>query len=122
MKLLVAAVDPDPAGWSWCVPGELVAVDAFCDLVDDPNHDPAHDCLYSFLGIASGKATTLARVAEVDHTRAQLLAVVEDSYTLAGMEVTAEELNAEADDLLADAADWPVGTLLKRYKDDLVPV
>lgn len=119
MKLLTAAVDIDPDGFSWTVPGELVVAYAWCDPNLGDNHDPEHECLYVFVGLASGKATTLARVSEVDMTRAQLLEAVRDSW--AGDTVTDEAIDDEAEELLRDAAPWPVGTFLRRYKDELCP-
>lgn len=118
MKLLVAAVDGDPAGWSWTIPGELVLATNLCGLDDDPMHDPAHDCLFSFIGVVSGRATTCARVADVDHDRAQLLEVIRDFWAGDGAD---EEIEADADALLADAEPYAVGTFLHRRGDELEP-
>lgn len=118
MKLLTAAVDGDPAGWSWTIPGELVVAANLCSLDGDPNHDPDHDCRTSFIGLVSGCATTCARVAELDHDRAQLLEAIRGCWDGEG---TDEELEAEADALLADAEPFAVGTFLHRRDDDLVP-
>lgn len=121
MKLLVAAVDADPAGWNWTVVGELVVADAYCDPALGENHDSGHDCLVSFVGLASGRSTTCARVAEVDTTKAQLLEVIRANWTEAGGDFDEADLRAEAEAMLADAEDWPPGTHLRRYRDGLVP-
>lgn len=118
MKLLTAAVDGSAAGWSWCVPGELVFAGNLCDLDGDPNHDPDHDCRRSFVGLASGRATTCARVADVDHDRAQLLEVIRAWWDID----SAEEIEAEVDQLLAAAEPFKVGVLLHRFDDELRPV
>jgi hypothetical protein len=122
MKLLVAAVDLDPAGWSWCVPGELVSVDAAgCELAGTDVHDPEHDCMFAFVGLVSGKATTLAEVRDLDMTREQLLEVIRSDFAEVGMDLTDEQANGEADQMLEDAEEWPPGTLVRRYADDLMP-
>lgn len=119
MKLLTAAVDGDPAGWSWCIPGELVFAANLCDLDGDPNHASDHDCRFSFVGMVSGYATTCAQVAELDHTREQLLEAVRDFWDGPAED---EELEAEVDSLLADAAPYDVGTFLHRRDDELLPI
>lgn len=117
MRLLVAAVDADPAGWTWTVPGELVHAAAFCDLADTENHDPAHDCLFSFVGVASGRACTLAQVADLEVTREQLADIVWVRLIGTGADLT--EAKAEVKAMLDAAANWPAGTRLRRHGEEL---
>lgn len=121
MRLLVAAVDPDPAGFTWTVTGELVIAGAFCDLADDEHHDPTHECMVVFAGLASDRACTLARVADVDITRAQLRAGVRDHWRRCGVEAAPDEVEREAAAMLADAEDHRPGTLLRRYGTAMRP-
>lgn len=120
MKLLTAAVDSDPDGFTWTVPGELVTPASPCD-VDGDEHDPAHECLVAFTGLASGRGCTVARVADVDVAPAQLLEVVREHWRRLGVDAAADEARQEAAALLDDAAPWPVGALLRRYDDELQP-
>lgn len=121
MKLLTAAVDAAPGGWTWTVPGELVIAAGDCDLADDEHHDPLHECMIAFVGMTSGKATTLAEVADVDVTQAQLLNLIRDYWRRAGVEATPAEGRQEAAAMLTDAEDHPLRTTLRRYGTALRP-
>lgn len=118
MKLLTAAVDPDPVGFSDAVPGELVYLGPVCGIDEaDEFGDGGCGCGRSFAGLASDRGTTLAVVADVDLTAAQLEVLVADSLRRAGWDVAEDLAHEVAADMVDAAAPFPVGTRVRRTLD-----
>ncbi|MET7399161.1 hypothetical protein ABZS66_37335 [Dactylosporangium sp. NPDC005572] len=114
MRLLVAAVDPDPAGWFWAVAGELVYLGFVCDR-DREKDVGGCGCRRSFTGLASGRATTTAVVADLEVDPDQLRQLLRDQFP--GW--TDEEIDDETADLIRLGSSWPIGTLVHRDLDDV---
>lgn len=122
MKLLVAALDQAPDGFTWTVVGEPVRAETWCDvIINDPeHHNDDHDCLVSFLGLGSDRACTLAEVREVGLTFVQLREVVRDCWARLNVaDVHEQDLVDEAEELIAEAEPWTVGTFLRRWHNQL---
>lgn len=121
MQVLVSTTETqgeEPGDFNFVPDGEIVAMYGFV----------CHDwrgscgCGRAFSGVVSHKATTSAKVAEVDLTREELLAIIEtclgDAGWLQMMETPEEKselVNGVLDDMLRVADAFPVGSVLSRH-------
>lgn len=108
--------------FSWTVEGELVIWPFECDA-DREDIDGGCGCRRSWIGAASARATTTARVAELFASAAEYVEALRDSLRAHGWyegagpaEVAAidADLEAVAGTLLDVAGTYPTGTVLER--------
>ncbi len=102
---------------------ELVTLASICDR-DRGNPDGGCGCGRAFAGLGSHKATTTAIVVEMDMTRDDYLRRMRASARDAGFLADGEDpadIDDQADDLLAIAGGWPIGTVIER-RGDLIQV
>lgn len=123
MHVLVAAAEQTmPGDYAWTVEGELVHLPvAECD-------SPACGCGRGFAGFASFRATSTARVADLDLTRDQFRQAMCDSLASAGWSVPGDPEFHPSDvaafdewvDIHLDVArDLPVGAIVERSGDEM---
>ncbi|ABW09735.1 conserved hypothetical protein [Parafrankia sp. EAN1pec] len=117
----------EPGDFTWAVPGELVRASDICAR-DEGDPDGSCGCGRSWVGLASGLATTTALVAELAFTRAAYLAAHVDAEAaalivdgLGPMDAEqVEHVEACAADLLDVAAELPVGTVVGHRLDEVI--
>lgn len=118
MQLLTAARGARADDFAHTVPGELVMVNPIvCDRDRNAERDQGCGCGRAFIGLTSGKATTLAVVAELDIDSDALVAIATDA--LAGMGYHHEDIGDLIADLIEDGQDYDMGTHLRRWIDDI---
>jgi len=101
MRVLTAAIDPTPDGYSHCVAGELVI--------------PDHIGRYNWIGLTSDKGCTLAAVGEVEVDMATYASLVAEFMPRLHLDGDPEELvGATVASVLSVAGQWRVGTRLRR--------
>lgn len=120
MKVLQAAQGDQPGDFSWTVPGELLYIGPVC-AQDDAGGDGC-GCGRSFTGLATGKSTTVALVAETDVDLDGLTELLR-THLLDGGWSGVDQWAAElARDVADEAGAWALGTLLRRNLDEVAPV
>lgn len=118
MKILVATTCTQGRfhdDYHFAIPGELVQLKRLCAQGRD---DPAGDgcmCARGFIGLNSQRATTTAEIAELPLSMADYVEAIRSSLEQQGF---CEHLTAEAPDEAAElaetAAEFPVGTIVRR--------
>lgn len=112
MKLLVAAVGDREDDFAYTVPGEVVMSAVPCDR--DLRAGGECGCSRAFIGLASGRATTAAVVADVEMEFEELLALLRTAGD-ADREWLSEDAEWWAAAVAEIGADCgPVGTMVKR--------
>jgi hypothetical protein len=114
--VLTASVGDQPGDFAWTVPGEMVYLGFVCDRDLMEGRDRGCGCGRSFSGLTSRKATTVAVVADLDLTRDD---IIRDGITQGGW--STEYADEAADITLTIAAEYPIGTRLRRWLDDVEP-
>lgn len=119
MKVLVATAALQGTrsdDFNFCIEGELVWIGSVCST-DRADPDGGCGCGRSFAGMASHRATTTARVAEVELDFAHYAEALRSSLKDQGRPVQgAIPLAGELADL---AAELPVGTVVERRLDEV---
>jgi hypothetical protein len=119
MKILVATNDTQGQrdnDFCFCVEGELVTVGLVC-AADDQDPDGGCGCGRAFAGLNSHKATTTAKVKEVDLSEADYIEALRSSLEQQGWPT---EDVAELAAWLTELVDsWPTGTIVERRLDDI---
>jgi hypothetical protein len=114
MKVLVATSRTQGArqnDYDWCVEGELLWAQEPCRK---DRHDPDGPCGCGrgFAGMNSHRATTTARVADLDIDRTSFVVALRASLKAQGWPMSwAREL---ADEMIELARNWPVDTVVER--------
>lgn len=110
MRLLTAWSGSAPDDFAWTVIGELVEPAEVCGR--DELGDGDCGCARSFVGLASGRATTTAIVAELDIDEPTLTAIVADAYAAIGWDT--DDVAATVAGLRGLGERWPAGTVVRR--------
>lgn len=119
MKVLTASSGTRPDDFGAAVPGEIAYLSVVCGR-DREGGPGGCGCGRAFAGLASGKPTTVVTVTDLELDRDDLVAMVADRLRLEGW-ANAEASAEDAADEIADiAADFDVGTQLRRRLDDVV--
>ncbi len=119
MKVLVATSDTQGArdnDFSFCIEGELVTVGLVC-AADEQDPDGGCGCGRAFAGLNSHKATTTAKVKEVDLSEEDYVEALRSSLAQQGWPT--EDVAELAAWLIELVASWPVGTIVERRLDDI---
>ena len=120
MRLLVADQGTGPDDWAWSIPGELVMAPPPCSAAYE-GLDCACGCRQTWVGFTSHRGTTLAAVAELNLDRAALTQLVAASITDAGFDLDDGQAEAIAAELEHLAEQLPVGALVRRDHDEILP-
>lgn len=115
MRLLTAWTGTAADDFSWTIPGELVEPVEVCTRDELGEGDCG--CSRSFVGLASGKATTTAIVAELDIDEPTLTAIVRDAYATIGWAADEQDIAATTAGLVELGERWPTGTVVRRDRD-----
>ncbi len=117
MKVLTATAQTQGQrenDYNWCVEGELVWITPPC-ATDGVDPDGPCGCGRGFAGLSSHRATTTARVRDLQLSRNDMITAVAAYYESAGYApIPAAELEYEVDEMLDIAAAWKVGTIIER--------
>ncbi len=119
MKVLTAGAGDRPDDFAWTVPGEVVYFAEVC--ARDEHGDGGCGCGRAFAGVVTGRATSVAVVADLAMDRDDLAAMLADHLVHAGWSgigVLAREL---AEEVAEHAGDHPEGTRLRRDAGRVVP-
>lgn len=123
MKILVAtdAGQDRPGDFCWTTPGEMVTLGLVCDSdLDAP--DAGCGCGRAFVGTDTRKGTTTAIVSEVDMILADYARTLRNTAVRAGFTISAGfEAVRMAQHITAAVKDLPVGTVVRRRLDDILP-
>jgi hypothetical protein len=125
MKVLTATTATQGArdnDFDWAIEGELVWVGIVCAKDQrDPDRGGC-GCGRSFAGMSSHRATTTARVSDLDLTRDDIVTAYAGYLESAGYgRFAAIELADEVDAMLDACARWPTGEIIERRLDVLRP-
>jgi hypothetical protein len=119
MKVLVATYETQGQrdnDFCYCVEGELVTVGLVC-AADESNPDGGCGCGRAFAGLNSHKATTTAKVKEVELTEEDYVEALHSSLEQQGWPTEDVEELAK---WLAELVDtWPTGAIVERRLDDV---
>jgi hypothetical protein len=119
MKVLVATSDSQghrDSDFCFCIEGELVTVGLVC-AADEQDPDGGCGCGRSFAGLNSHKATTTAKVHEVELSEEDYVEALRSSLEQQGWPTEdVEELAAWLTELVDS---WPVGAIVERRLDDI---
>lgn len=119
MRMLVATAHMQgflSNDYHYCIEGELVWLQEPCAR-DRGNADGPCGCGRGFAGAASHRATTTAWVIDSELTRRDLVLAFRTSLADGGWPIEwAEQI---ADENLAIAANWTVGTIVDRDLDEI---
>jgi hypothetical protein len=120
MKVLVATVQTQgqrPNDFNYCVEGELVTVGLVC-ATDRRDPDGGCGCGRAFAGLNSHRATTTARVNDVELSEDDYVEALRSSLAQQGWPTSdVPELAAWLVQLVSE---WPVGTIVERRIDDIL--
>jgi hypothetical protein len=117
MKLLVAARGDRPDDFTRTVRGELVRIVGLCDR--GRFGDQRCGCRRGFAGLATGRCTSLAQIAELDITAGQYAALLGDALTREGKALAPARVARLAAELAGLAAEFDVGARVRRDLDDV---
>jgi hypothetical protein len=125
MRVLTATTETQGArdnDFDWTIEGELVCIGLVCARDQrDPDRGGC-GCGRSFSGMSSHRATTTARVSDLDITRDEYLTAYAGYLESAGYGVfTQAELAEEVDAMLDMCATWRTGEIIERRLDVLRP-
>jgi hypothetical protein len=119
MKVLVATVETQghrANDFSYCIEDELVTVGLVC-ATDRRNADGGCGCGRAFSGLNSHRATTTAKVKDVDLTEEDYVEALRSSLAQQGWPTSdVGELAAWLAQLVSG---WPAGTVVERRLDDI---
>jgi hypothetical protein len=119
MKVLVATHDTQGQranDFCYCIEGELVTVGLVC-AADEGDPDGGCGCGRSFSGLNSHKATTTAKVKEVELSEEDYIEALRSSLEQQGWPT---EDVAELAAWLTELVDsWPTGAIVERRLDDI---
>jgi hypothetical protein len=119
MKVLVATNNTQGQrsnDFCFCVEGELVTVGLIC-AADESDPDGGCGCGRAFAGLNSHKATTTAKVKEVDLSEEDYIEALRSSLEQQGWPT---EDVAELAAWLTELVDsWPTGAIVERRLDDI---
>jgi hypothetical protein len=118
VKLLTAVDLTGPDDWCGCVPGELVLLGIVCAR-DDAGGDGSCGCGRVFSGVATGKATTTALVAELEMDRGDLVALLRDTFASPRWIFAPADAETFADDMIETAEEFAVDTVVRRNVDEV---
>lgn len=108
--------------FDWTIEGELVWVGWVCDADRRNPRRRGCGCSRSFSGLSSHRATTTARVSDLDLRRSDIIAAYAGYLESAGYGTfTDAELADEVDDMLNMCAAWRPGEVIERSFDLLRP-
>jgi hypothetical protein len=120
MKVLVATNDTQghrSNDFCYCIEGELVTVGLVC-AADQDDPDGGCGCGRAFAGLNSHKATTTAKVKEVELSEEDYIEALRSSLEQQGWPTEdVAELAAWLTELVGS---WPTGTIVERRLDDIV--
>ncbi len=119
MKVLVATNDTQGQrsnDFCYCIEGELVTVGLVC-AADERDPDGGCGCGRAFAGLNSHKATTTAKVKEVELSAEDYVEALRSSLEQQGWPTEdVPELAAWLTELVDS---WPTGTIVERRLDDI---
>lgn len=119
MRVLVATAETQGQrgnDFSYCIEGELVTVGLVC-ATDRRNADGGCGCGRAFSGLNSHRATTTAKVKDVDLTEEDYVEALRSSLSQQGWPTAdVEELAAWLAQLVGG---WTEGTVVERRLDDI---
>ncbi len=119
MKVLVATHDSQGQranDFCYCIEGELVTVGLVC-AADERDPDGGCGCGRAFAGLNSHKATTTAKVKEVELSDEDYIEALRSSLEQQGWPT--EDVEELAGWLIELVDTWPVGTIVERRLDDI---
>ena len=119
MKVLVATNDTQGQrvnDFSYCIEGELVTVGLVC-AADERNPDGGCGCGRAFAGLNSHRATTTAKVKDVELSPEDYVEALRSSLEQQGWPT--EDVTELAAWLTELVDSWPTGTIVERRLDDI---
>lgn len=119
MKVLVATSDTQGQrgnDFSYCIDGELVTVGLVC-AADEENPDGGCGCGRAFAGLNSHKATTTAKVKDVELSEEDYVEALRSSLAQQGWPT--EDVGELAAWLVQLVSTWPTGSVIERRLDDI---
>lgn len=119
MKVLVATSDTQGQrgnDFSYCIEGELVTVGLVC-AADEQDPDGGCGCGRAFAGLNSHKATTTAKVKEVELSEEDYEEALRSSLEQQGWPT--EDVGELAGWLVQLVSTWPTGSVIERRLDDI---
>jgi hypothetical protein len=119
MKVLVATHDTQGQrvnDFCYCIEGELVTIGVVC-ASDARNPDGGCGCGRAFAGLNSHKATTTAKVKEVELSPEDYVEALRSSLEQQGWPT--EDVTELAAWLTELVDSWPTGTIVERRLDDI---
>jgi hypothetical protein len=123
MKVLTATSETQGArdnDFDWTIEGELVWIESPCARDERDPDGGRCGCGRAFSGLSSHRATTTARVSDLDLTRDDMITAYAGYLDSAGYGVFTEaELADEVDQLLDMCATWRTGDVIERRLDVL---
>ena len=120
MKVLVATAQTQglrPNDFNFCVEGELVTVGLVC-ATDRRDPDGGCGCGRAFAGLNSHRATTTAKVNEIELSEDDYVEALRSSLTQQGWPTS--DVHELAGWLAQLVSEWPVGTIVERRIDDIL--
>ena len=119
MKVLVATSDTQGLrgnDFSYCIEGELVTVGLVC-AADEEDPDGGCGCGRAFAGLNSHKATTTAKVKDVELSEEDYGEALRSSLAQQGWPT--EDVGELATWLVQLVSTWPTGSVIERRLDDI---
>jgi hypothetical protein len=119
MKVLVATSDTQGQrgnDFSYCIEGELVTVGLVC-AADEADPDGGCGCGRAFAGLNSHKATTTAKVKDVELSEEDYVEALRSSLAQQGWPT--EDVGELAAWLVQLVSTWPTGSVIERRLDDI---
>jgi hypothetical protein len=119
MKVLVATNDTQGQrdnDFSYCIEGELVTVGLVC-AADEQDPDGGCGCGRAFAGLNSHKATTTAKVKDVELSEDDYVEALRSSLEQQGWPT--EDVTELATWLVQLVSTWPIGAVIERRLDDI---
>jgi hypothetical protein len=119
MKVLVATSDTQGQrgnDFSYCIEGELVTVGLVC-AADEEDPDGGCGCGRAFAGLNSHKATTTAKVKDVELSEEDYVEALRSSLAQQGWPT--EDVGELATWLVQLVSTWPTGSVIERRLDDI---
>ena len=119
MKVLVATSDTQGQrgnDFSYCIEGELVTVGLVC-AADEENPDGGCGCGRAFAGLNSHKATTTAKVKDVELSEEDYVEALRSSLAQQGWPT--EDVGELAAWLVQLVSTWSTGSVIERRLDDI---
>jgi hypothetical protein len=119
MKVLVATNDTQGQrdnDFSYCIEGELVTVGLVC-AADEQDPDGGCGCGRAFAGLNSHKATTTAKVKDVELSEDDYIEALRSSLEQQGWPT--EDVTELATWLVQLVSTWPIGAVIERRLDDI---